>query len=79
MDLLCLDDFGVQYAGEWGASRFDALMEERYCKCRAVCVTTNSTLKDLRAMPQWSRVVDRWSEMCVGLETQAGSQRGRRR
>jgi DNA replication protein DnaC len=75
MDLLCLDDFGVQYAGEWGASRFDALMEERYCKCKAVVVTSNATLEALGKMPQWARVVDRWREMCVGLETKSGSQR----
>ena len=75
MDLLCIDDFGVQYAGEWGASRFDALMEERYCQCKAVCVTTNVPLLKLGESGQWVRVVDRWREMCAGLETKAQSQR----
>ena len=75
VDLLCIDDFGVQYAGEWGASRFDALMEERYCQRKAVCVTTNATLENLGKSGQWARAVDRWREMCLGLETKAGSQR----
>jgi len=75
VDLLLLDDFGVQYSGDWAASRFDALIETRYAEQRAVAVSTNAPLRVLGADPQWARVADRWRETCLALETTAESQR----
>ncbi|MCL6558045.1 MAG: ATP-binding protein [Firmicutes bacterium] len=56
--LLVLDDLGAEYTEGWVLTKVDAIISERYNRCRSVIVTTNLTAEQLRGVYA-ERVIDR--------------------
>lgn len=56
--LLVLDDLGAEYTEGWVLTKVDALIAERYNRCRSVIVTTNLSAEQLRGVYA-ERVIDR--------------------
>jgi len=75
--LALLDDFGGAYASEWGVPQFDALVEARYSRHLATCISTNAVPQELVQNPLWQRAVSRWRETCVAIGTGVDDRRGK--
>ena len=73
--LLLLDDFGAAYPAEWGVAQFDALVERRYSRALATCISTNASGQALMRDPLWQRVVSRWRETCTTIGTGSDDRR----
>lgn len=73
VELLAIDDYGVEYGSDWEASRFDELMTARYGWCRPTILITNKQLADLPERIQ-SRFKD--SKMSRAVWNAAGDYRG---
>lgn len=56
--LLVLDDLGAEYTEGWVLTKVDAIISERYNRCRSVIVTTNLSAEQLRGVYA-ERVIDR--------------------
>lgn len=56
--LLVLDDLGAEYTEGWVLTKVDAIIAERYNRCRSVIVTTNLSAEQLRGVYA-ERVIDR--------------------
>ena len=56
--LLVLDDLGAEHSEGWVQTKVDAIIAERYNRCRPVIVTTNLTAGQLRGVYA-ERVIDR--------------------
>lgn len=56
--LLILDDLGAEYTEGWVLTKVDAIIAERYNRCRSVIVTTNLSAEQLRGVYA-ERVIDR--------------------
>jgi DNA replication protein DnaC len=56
--LLVLDDLGAEYTEGWVMTKVDAIIAERYNRCRSVIVTTNLSAEQLRGVYA-ERVIDR--------------------
>jgi DNA replication protein DnaC len=56
--LLILDDLGAEHTEGWVLTKVDAIIAERYNRCRSVIVTTNLTAEQLRGFYA-ERVIDR--------------------
>jgi DNA replication protein DnaC len=56
--LLVLDDLGAEHSEGWVLTKVDAIIAERYNRCRPVIVTTNLTTEQLRGIYA-ERVIDR--------------------
>lgn len=77
-DLLLLDDFGREYSAEFPVSIFEDFIESRYANMRATCVTTNLSIKQLRGLEKYARIIDRFAEddLFQFVEIAGESQRG---
>ena len=64
--LLVLDDMGAEYATGWVTTKIDAIISERYNRCRPVIVTTNLTSESLNNT-YTERVLDRLHSTCQVL------------
>lgn len=56
--LLVLDDLGAEHTEGWVLTKVDAIIAERYNRCRSVIITTNLTAEQLRGIYA-ERVIDR--------------------
>jgi len=56
--LLVLDDLGAEHTEGWVLTKVDAIIAERYNRCRSVIVTTNLSAEQLRGVYA-ERVIDR--------------------
>ena len=56
--LLVLDDLGAEHSEGWVLTKVDAIIAERYNRCRPVIVTTNLSTEQLRGIYA-ERVIDR--------------------
>lgn len=56
--LLALDDLGAEHTEGWVLTKVDAIIAERYNRCRSVLITTNLTAEQLRGVYA-ERVIDR--------------------
>jgi DNA replication protein DnaC len=56
--LLLLDDLGAEHSEGWVLTKVDAIIAERYNRCRPVIVTTNLSTDQLRGIYA-ERVIDR--------------------
>lgn len=56
--LLVLDDLGAEHTEGWVLTKVDAVIAERYNRCRPVIITTNLTADQLRGIYA-ERVIDR--------------------
>jgi DNA replication protein DnaC len=56
--LLVLDDLGAEHSEGWVLTKVDAIIAERYNRCRPVIVTTNLSTEQLRGI-YTERVIDR--------------------
>ena len=64
--LLVLDDMGAEYATGWVTTKVDAIISERYNRCRPVIVTTNLTGESM-CNTYTERVLDRLNSTCQVL------------
>lgn len=56
--LLILDDMGAEHTEGWVLTKVDAIIAERYNRCRSVLITTNLSAEQLRGIYA-ERVIDR--------------------
>lgn len=63
VDLLHIDDLGVEHRTEWVLEQLYALINERYERQRSVVITTNREVHELE-QEVGDRIVSRLSEMC---------------
>ena len=68
--LLFLDDLGTEYSTDFPLAKFSRMMEYRYSHLYPTFVTSNLLLKDLKAIPGFERIADRfsdplWMRQCV--------------
>lgn len=75
VDLLVWDDFGVQQLTSWQTSQLDRIVEHRYRKRRSMIVTTNLTKTQLKSIPEYARLLDRWREVMRGVTIGGDSMR----
>lgn len=61
--LLVLDDLGAEYPTGWVLHKIDAIISERYNRCRPVIITTNLSGEQMKATYA-ERIIDRWRSTC---------------
>lgn len=61
--LLILDDLGAEYANGWLLNKVDAIISERYNRCRPIIITTNLSSDQLRSTYA-ERLIDRMRSTC---------------
>ena len=77
VQLLCIDDFGAAYPGEFPSSQFEGLCEYRQARIKATCVTTNRAPAELAKDVLTQRAIDRWRATCWAVEMPGESRRQR--
>ncbi len=73
--LLLLDGFGeaAEYALPW--TQFELLVEKRKSRRLTTCISANLSLRDLKARPEYARVLERWKTCCYPFEIVGPSRR----
>lgn len=72
--LLVLDDLGAEYTEGWVLTKVDAIISERYNRCRSVIITTNLSAEQLRGIYA-ERVIDRLRTTLKVINFKGQSQR----
>ncbi|MBP2637767.1 MAG: replication protein DnaC [Firmicutes bacterium] len=73
--LLVIDDLGAEYQNGWVLNKVDAIVSERYNRCRATIITTNMTSEQMKSTYA-ERVIDRLRSTCDILTFIGQSLRG---
>lgn len=76
VDVLIIDDFGVEKVTEWVLEKIFNVIDARYRADKALLVTTNLSLEDIEVKFD-SRISDRIKEMCFQHHVDAPSRRGK--
>jgi DNA replication protein DnaC len=61
--LLVLDDLGAEYPTGWVLHKVDAIISERYNRCRPIIITTNLSGEQMKSTYA-ERIIDRWRSTC---------------
>lgn len=64
VDVLIIDDFGVERAKDWRNEKFYNIINERYMSKRTTIFTSNYSLDDLERNGYDSRIISRIKEIC---------------
>lgn len=64
--LLVIDDLGAEYKRDWVLNKFDAIISERYNRCRSTIITSNLGLKEMQGTYA-ERVMDRLRSTCLDI------------
>ena len=64
--LLILDDLGAEYQKGWVSTKIDAIISERYNRCRPTIITTNLSLAQMKETYA-ERIIDRLRSTCLNL------------
>jgi DNA replication protein DnaC len=64
--LLVIDDLGAEYKRDWVLNKFDAIISERYNRCRSTIITSNLGIKDMQGTYA-NRVMDRLRSTCLDI------------
>ena len=64
--LLILDDLGAEYQKGWVSTKIDAIISERYNRCRPMIITTNLSLAQMKETYA-ERIIDRLRSTCLNL------------
>lgn len=64
VDILIIDDFGVEKAKDWRNEKFYNIINERYMSKRTTIFTSNYSLEDLERNGYDSRIISRIKEVC---------------
>lgn len=64
VDVLIIDDFGVEKAKDWRNEKFYNIINERYISKRTTIFTSNYSLEDLERNGYDSRIISRIKEVC---------------
>lgn len=64
--LLILDDLGVEYQKGWVMTKIDAIISERYNRCRPIIITTNLTFDQMKNTYA-EHIIDRLRSTCLTL------------
>lgn len=64
--LLVVDDLGAEYKRDWVLNKFDAIISERYNRCRSTIITSNLGLKAMQGTYA-DRVMDRLRSTCLDI------------
>lgn len=78
IDLLIIDDYGVERSTETAFEQAFEIIDTRYRAGKPIILTTNLTVEALNSKDRkQARISDRLSEMCVLVEVEGKSQRRR--
>jgi DNA replication protein DnaC len=72
--LLILDDLGAEYQKGWVMTKIDAIISERYNRCRPIIITTNLTIDQMKNTYA-EHIIDRLRSTCLTLTFCGQSQR----
>ena len=75
--LLLIDEYGVEWKGDWNMVQWRKLMHYRLNYRKSTCFATNTDSATLASDPDIEPIVSRWQDRNNWLETAAESQRGR--
>jgi DNA replication protein DnaC len=67
IDILLIDDFGVEKANDWRQEQYYNIINERYMSKRVTIFTSNYDLKELENINYDSRIISRIKESCILL------------
>lgn len=67
IDLLIIDDFGVESAKDWRNEKFYSIINGRYMAGKPIVYTSNYSLEDLQKVGYDERIISRIKETCYQI------------